>query len=117
MLRFLSFFNIFCALLNFLMFLTGSYTGILGALIVVAFNGLVIKNIQQEKGIGIIHYLAGLCCLCFAGFLSYGLFYIVRSSIDHHYFKNTWLYISLTGLLILGIVLHFIVLLSARKSP
>lgn len=109
MLRSLSYFNIFCAVLYFLMFLMeGSYLVILGTLVVVLFNFMVIRTVQQEERFGIIHHLLGVCTLGFAGFLSYGLYHIVQSSYEHHYFGNTWLYISLSSVFVLGMLVHLV---------
>ncbi|SHG80763.1 hypothetical protein [Pedobacter caeni] len=112
MLRSLSYVNILLAIVYLLMFLlNGSTMVILGLLLVVILNILVIKKIQDGWGkTKWIHYGLSLCCLGFAAFLLVGLVHIVRSSIAYHYFSNTLTYIVLTGLFLLCIIVHFLLL-------
>ncbi|RQO68053.1 hypothetical protein DBR43_26475 [Pedobacter sp. KBW06] len=117
MFRILSYANILLAIAYLLMFLlNGSNVVIFGLLVVVIFNVLVVKNIQEgrEKP-GLIHYALGLGCLGFAAFLLVGLIHIVRSSIAYHYFSNTLTYILLTIAFILSIIIHFVFLCLYRK--
>lgn len=110
MFRILSYANILLAIAYLWMFLlNGSNVVILGLLVVVVFNVLVVKNIQDGWGKpGWIPIVLGLGCLGFAAFLLVGLIHIVRSSIAYHYFSNTLNYIVLTALFVLCIIIHFV---------
>ncbi|NQX42036.1 hypothetical protein SAMN05421820_109308 [Pedobacter steynii] len=118
MFRILSYANILFAIAYLLMFLlNGSNVVIFGILVVVVFNVIVVKNIQEGWGKpGLIYYVLGLGCLGFAAFLSVGLIHIVRSSIAYHYFSNTLNYMVLTTLFVLCIVIHFVFLCLYRKK-
>ena len=118
MFRILSYANILLAIAYLLMFLLNGSNGvILGLLVVVVFNVLVVKNIQEgwEKP-GWIPNALGLGCLGFAAFLLVGLIHIVRSSIAYHYFSNTLNYIVLTALFVLCIIIHFVLFCLYRKK-
>lgn len=109
MLRILSYFNIFMAIVYLLMFLlNGNLLVIFGVLMVIVFSTLVIKMIQSQGRSNLIHYALGLGSLGFAGFLLFGLVHIIKSSIAYHYFSNTLNYTVVTSLFVLSMVVHFV---------
>ena len=118
MFRILSYVNILLASTYLLMFLlNGSNVVIFGVLVVVVFNVLEVKNIQEGwKKPGLIPGVLGLGCLGFAAFLLVGLVHIARASIAYHYFSNTLNYMVLTALFVLCIVIHLVFFCFYRKK-
>ncbi|MCX2453055.1 hypothetical protein OQX61_17395 [Pedobacter sp. PLR] len=117
MLKRLSYLNILLAMAYLLLFITGdNFLLIAGICIVVAFNALVIKKIQEEGQFSLIHGGLGLCCLCFWAYLTLGCIHIVQSAVDHQYFTNVWGYLLPTGLFLLSILLHLFFCLRYFKN-
>jgi hypothetical protein len=116
MLRTLSYANIVFAVVYFLAFLLNSMSyAIAGVLLTVIFNFMVIRILERGGRFNLITYVVGTMCLIFAGFLILWLSHIISSSIAHHYFRNSWFYISLTSLFAISIILQFL-LICLRKQ-
>lgn len=112
LLKIIPYFNITLALLYFVLYLlnSSSFT-MLAMLLVIIHNGLVLRIVQRESTFHLWHYALGLSNLVFAGFLSIWLANIIHSSLEYNYFVNSWLYILISALFIIGIVLQFITMI------
>ena len=116
MLKILSYFNIAFALLYFLLYLLNSNSiTILAMIVIIAHNVLVLKTVQQDLAFKTWHYALALANLVFAGFLSTWLVNIIRSSLEYHYFANSWLYILISALFISGIILQTLGMVLLRR--
>lgn len=117
MLKRLSYLNVFLAMAYLLLFVTGDNLLIIaGIFILVAFNALVIKKIQEEKNLGLVQGILGICCLCFWAYLAIGCIYIVQSAIEHQYFDNIWSYLLPTAFFLLSILLQLLCSLQYFKN-
>ena len=117
MLKRLSYLNVFLAMAYLLLFVTGDNLLIIaGVFIVVAFNALVIKKIQEEKNLDLVQGILGICCLCFWAYLAMGCTYIVQSAIEHQYFVNIWSYLLPTAFFLLSILLQLLCSLHYFKN-
>lgn len=109
MLKRLSYLNVFLAMAYLLLFVTGDNLLIIaGVGVVVIFNALVIKKIQESRNLNLIHGILGICCLCFWAYLAMGCTYIVQSAIEHQYFDNIWSYLLPTAFFLLSILLQLL---------
>ncbi len=105
MLKTLSYINITLALIYYVSYLINSNSfAALGILVIVTYNGFVIRNIERELKFGWFHYSLGVLSLVFAGILITWTVNIVLSSLDHNYFSNSWLYIAISVLFIICIL-------------
>jgi hypothetical protein len=117
MLKILSYLNIALALTYFMAYLMNSYSfAILGVLLVIVYNGLVIRNVEKEIRFTAVHYALGAVCLLFAGFLTLWIVNIVRSSIAHNYFNDTWVYILIAMPFALGIIVQYVLVLCGHRN-
>lgn len=117
MLKSLSYLNIAFAIIYFFFYLMNSYSWPIAAvLVVILYNGLVLSNIEKELRFTAIHYVLGAVCVVFAGFLTLWLVNIIRSSIAHDYFQDSWVYISLSSLFIVCILLQYAVVIKKKSS-
>lgn len=117
MLKSLSYLNIVFAIIYFVCYLMNSYSWpILAMLLIIVYSGLVLRNLEKEVRFTAVHYVPGTFCLIFAGFLTLWTVNIVRSSITHDYFGDTWMYISITVPFILSIIGQYILLLLSRRA-
>jgi protein-S-isoprenylcysteine O-methyltransferase Ste14 len=109
MLKAVAYLNGVLAIAYFLLYLlnSNSYT-MAGILIVFVFAAVVIRSEERKAKFSPLHYILGVASLTFAGFLLVWVFNVVKSSIEHQYFDNSWLYIVLTTVFILSILLQFI---------
>lgn len=111
MLRTSSYLNIVLALAYFFGYLLNSYSWPIAAiLLVIVFNGMVLRYIENGGPLKPFHYLLAFFNLVFAIFLGIGAFRILQSSIEHHYFGNSSIYLALAILFALSIVLHLLLL-------
>ncbi|TCD03261.1 hypothetical protein EZ437_04630 [Pedobacter psychroterrae] len=105
MLKTLSYINITLALIYYVSYLINSNSfAALGILVIVTYNGFMIRNIERELKFGWLHYGLGVLSLVFAGILITWTVNIVLSSLDHNYFSNSWLYIAISVLFIICIL-------------
>ncbi|MHA4893683.1 hypothetical protein ACXZ1K_02935 [Pedobacter sp. PWIIR3] len=109
MLKTLSYLNIAFAILYFLLYLLNSTSyAMAGILVVIVFNSLVLRNIEQQKAFKLVHFIIGATNVFFAGFLILWVTHVVLSSLRYDYFGNSWLYIMLSISFIICILLHFV---------
>ncbi|MES2829194.1 MAG: hypothetical protein V4687_13610 [Bacteroidota bacterium] len=109
MLRTLSYVNIAFAILYFLLYLLNSTSyAMAGIFVVIVFNALVLRNIEQQKKFKLVHFIIGSTNLFFAGFLILWVTHIILSSFRYNYFGHSWLYISICIPFILSIAVHFV---------
>ncbi|WP_316841094.1 hypothetical protein [Pedobacter gandavensis] len=109
MLKQLSYLNIFLAMTYTLLFITAyNLLLIVGIGILVLFNVLVIKKIQEEGRFDLILGLLATGCLCFWAYLALGCTYVVQFAIDHRYYADVWSYLIPTGVFLLVILLQLI---------
>ncbi len=109
MLKTLSYLNIAFAILYFLLYLLNSTAyAMAGIVVVIFFNTLVLRNIEQRKTFKLVHFMIGATNVFFAAFLVLWVTHVILSSMRYNYFANTWLYILLTVPFIFCIGLHFI---------
>lgn len=107
MLKQLSYLNILLAMSYLLWFVTGgNFLMIAGIGVLVLFNALVIKMIQEDRNFHLLHALLGIGCLCFWAYLTWGCTYIVQSAIAHQYFANVWGYLIPTAFFSIAILLQ-----------
>lgn len=117
MLKRLSYLNIFLAMAYLLLFVTGgNFLVITGICIVVAFNGFVIKKIQEDRQFSLTHIGLAFCCLCFWAYLALGCTYIVQSAVAHQYFANVWGYLIPTVLFLFSLMLQLFFCLRYFKA-
>lgn len=117
LLKTLSYLNIGIALLYFLLYLLNSTSvTILAMLLVIVHNGLVLKVIQQDLSFNAWHYILAVSNLIFLGFLVTWVFNIIQSSLAYNYFDNSWLYILISSLFIIGILGQFLAMLFRRNA-
>ncbi|ACU03192.1 MULTISPECIES: hypothetical protein [Pedobacter] len=111
MLKILSYLNIALALAYFFGYLLNSYSWpIVAILIVIVFNGMVLRHLENEKAFNPVHYVLAFLNMVFAIFLSIWAFHILQSSIEHNYFVDSGIYLGLTTLFVLSIMLHLLLL-------
>lgn len=97
MLKTLSYINIFLALIYYVSYLISSYSfAVLGILVVVTYNGVVIGSIERDRAFSRWHYGLAILNLLFASFLVIWTVNIIRSSIEHNYFGDSWLYLTIS---------------------
>ncbi|MGY4383459.1 putative neutral ceramidase superfamily lipid hydrolase [Pedobacter sp. UYP24] len=109
MLKILSYLNIAFAILYFLLYLLNSTAyAMAGIAVVIVFNSLVLRNIEQGKSFKLVHFIIGATNVFFAAFLVLWVTHVILSSIRYNYFANTWLYILITIPFVISIGLHFI---------
>ncbi|HKG06465.1 MAG TPA: hypothetical protein VKB19_08405 [Pedobacter sp.] len=114
MLKALSYLNIFLAIAYFFGYLLNSFSWPIAAiLLIIVYNGLVIRNIERELKFSPVHYTLAFFNLLFAGFLTLWIINVVQSSIEVSYFGNTGIYIVMGTLFVFSIIAH--VLLLIRK--
>jgi hypothetical protein len=117
MLKILSYLNIALSIVYFMTYLLNSYSWpIVAILLLIIYNGLIIRNVEKESGFNAVHYVLGAFCLFFAGFLILWMVNIIASGIASHYFKDVWMYVALSGPFALSIVAQFTLLLTSRRS-
>jgi hypothetical protein len=117
MLKSLSYVNIVLALVYFVAYLMNSYSWPIPAmLLVIVYNGLVIRNVEKEIRFTAVHYALGAVCLLFAGFLTLWVVNIVRSSIAYNYFNDTWVYILITVPFALSIIMQYVLMLCRHRN-
>jgi len=111
MLKITAYLNVALAMAYFILYLlnSNSYT-MAGVLVVFISGALVIKSEESETKFSALHYIFGVASIVFAGFLLVWVFNVIKSSIQHQYFNNSWLYILLSVVFILGILLQFILM-------
>lgn len=115
MLRSISFINIALAIVYFLFYLLNSTSyAIIGVFTVIAFSALTIRNAEKDIKPTALHLVLAFLVLLFAFFLAIWTYNIVRSSFEHDYFGNSWLYITISTGLIAGIVIQIITLFIHR---
>jgi hypothetical protein len=111
MLKILSYLNIALALAYFFGYLLNSYSWPIAAiLLVIVFNGIVLRNIENGQALRPVHYLLAFLNLVFAIFLSIGVFHVLQSSIEHNYFGDSCIYLGLATLFVISIFLHLLLL-------
>ncbi|MEJ2883803.1 hypothetical protein [Pedobacter sp. GR22-6] len=116
MLRVLSYLNIGFALLYFILYLLNSVSlTICAILLVIVHNGWVLRAVQQDLKLTAMHYILALTNLVFAGFLMTWLVSIFRSSLEYNYFANTWLYMLISALFVIGILCQLLAMLLRRS--
>lgn len=109
MLRTLSYINIAFAILYFLLYLLNSTSfAMAGIFVVIAFNALVLRNVELQREFKLVHFIIGCTNVFFAGFLVLWVTHVILSSLRYNYFGHSWLYISLCIPFIICIVLHFV---------
>jgi len=114
MLKMLSYLNILLALAYFFGYLLNSYSWPIAALLlVIVYNGLTLRSIEQEKSFSKLQHVLALFNLVFAAFLLVWVFNILSASIEHRYFGDTRIYLVLATVFALSLVSH--VLLSLRS--
>ncbi|WP_316819385.1 hypothetical protein [Pedobacter gandavensis] len=107
MLKQLSYLNILLSMTYLLCFVTGgNFLIFAGIAVLLLFNSLVIKMIQEDRNFHLFHAVLGICCLCFWAYLTWGCIYIVQSAFSHQYFANIWAYLIPTSLFSLAILLQ-----------
>lgn len=117
MLKILSYLNIALALSYFLVYLLNSYSWpIVAILLVIFYNGLVLKSLERETGFSLVHYVLGGFSIFFAGFLVLWVVNIVSSAIENQYFDGVWTYSVLTGVFALSIISQFILTVLSDRS-
>ncbi|MEJ7557157.1 MAG: hypothetical protein WKF66_02545 [Pedobacter sp.] len=115
MVKKLSYLNIAFAIGYFVLFLLNSTSfAMVGILVVIIFNAVVLKHLEKEEPFKSIHFVIGATNIFFAGFMTLWVSHITLSSINHHYFGNSWFYIGVTSCFIISIFTHFILVI--RKS-
>lgn len=114
MLKTLSYLNIFLAITYFLGYLLNSYSWPIAAvLLVILYNGLAIRSIEQGKKVTKLQRILGLLNLVFAGFLILWAINILHSSIEHNYFGDTRIYLVIATIFALSLILHVLLLLKS----
>jgi uncharacterized membrane protein len=98
------------------MFLLNSTSfAMVGILVVIVFNAVVLKHLEKSEPFKTIHFIVGATNVFFAGFMILWVSHIISSSINYHYFGNSWFYISVTCCFIISIFAHFILVLRYGK--
>jgi len=115
MLRSVSFVNIVLAIVYFLFYLLNSTSyAMIGVFVVIAFSALTIWNLERGIKPTAIYFILGFFEVVFAAFLVVWTCNIILSSLEHGYFGNSWLYITISIFLIVGIIIQTITLLTRR---
>ena len=116
MVKKLSYANIAFAIAYFVLFLLNSTSfAMVGILVVIVFNAVVLKHLEKEEPFKSIHFVMGATNVFFAGFMLLWVSHIILSSINNHYFGNSWFYIAITCCFIISIFAHFILVLRNGK--
>jgi len=116
MLKKLSYLNIAFAIAYLVLYLLNSTSfAMVGIFVVIIFNAIVLKHLERDEPFKIVHFVIGATNIFFAGFMTLWLSHIIISSINYHYFGNTWLYILITSAFILSIFIHYILMLRDGK--
>ena len=117
MLKKLSYFNIALAIAYLVLYLLNSTSfAMVGVFVVIVFNAIVLRHLEKDEPFKSVHFVIGATNIFFAGFMTLWVSHIVISSINYHYFGNSWLYILLTSIFILSILSHYILMLrDARR--
>jgi hypothetical protein len=116
MVKKLSYLNIAFAIAYFVLFLLNSTSfAMVGILVVIVFNAVVLKHLEQNEPFKSIHFVMGATNIFFAGFMTLWVSHIILSSINSHYFRNSWFYITITCCFIISIFTHFILVLRKGK--
>jgi hypothetical protein len=112
MVKKLSYLNITLAIAYFGLYLLNSTSfAMIGVLVVIVFNAVVLKHLEKDEPFKSVHFVMGATNIFFAGFMTLWVSHIIISSINYHYFGNTWLYIIITSVFISSILLHFILVM------
>lgn len=120
MLKSLSYINIALALVYFMFYLLNSYSwAILAILLVILYNGLVIRNMEKDIQFTATYYLLGGLCLIFSGFLIIWVFNIVVSALALNYLGDALMYLILTPLFIVCILWQYLLVIKTwfSKTP
>jgi len=116
MLKILSYLNIALALIYFFGYLLNSYSWPIAAiLLVMVFNGLVLRNVETDRNFTAVHYTLAFFNVIFAGFLTIWVVNILQSSIEHNYFGDSRIYLFIASLFVVSIVFH-VALVLMRKT-
>ncbi|WP_113651521.1 hypothetical protein [Pedobacter namyangjuensis] len=110
MLQRLSYFNLIFTIIYLLVYLKdGTVNSTLGILAIIIFNWLALRSFQLENyKWKIWHYLAGLWSLYYAGFVLYGAFNILLSSIEYEFISSdTRMLLILSFVFGIGVIVHF----------
>jgi hypothetical protein len=117
MVKKLSYLNIAFAIAYFMLYLLNSTSfAMIGVLVVIVFNAVVLKHLEKDEPFKSVHFVIGATNIFFAGFMALWLSHIVISSINTHYFGNSWLYISITSCFIMSILAHFFLVLRDGRT-
>lgn len=117
MLKILSYLNITLALTYFFGYLLNSYSWPIAAiLLVIVFNGLVLRNVENNRNFTAVHYTLAVFNVVFAGFLSIWVVNILRSSIEHNYFGDSRIYLFIASLFVVSIILHVALVVLTKRN-
>ncbi|MFP5079167.1 hypothetical protein [Pedobacter sp. JCM 36344] len=117
MVKKLSYLNIAFAIAYFLLYLLNSTSfAMIGIMVVIVFNAVVLKHLKKDEPFKSVHFVMGATNIFFAGFMILWVSHIVISSLNYHYFGNTWFYITFTSLFIISILTHFILVLRIGRT-
>ncbi|RZK56919.1 MAG: hypothetical protein EOO87_04240 [Pedobacter sp.] len=111
MLQRLSYFNLIFTIIYLLVYLKdGTVNSTLGILAVIIFNWLALRSFQLENyKWKIWHYLAGLWSLYYAGFVLYGAFNILISSIEYEFISSdTRTFLVLSFVFSIAVIVQFV---------
>ena len=117
MVKKLSYLNIAFAIAYFVLYLLNSTSfAMIGIVVVILFNALVLKHLEKDEPFKSVHFMIGATNIFFAGFMTLWVSHNIISSINYHYFGNTWFYILFTSLFIISILTHFILILKEGRT-